>query len=154
MFESPEAKASLLLRSLPQSMNNIVDNLQTKEDLTHDHVYNKLLDLKIPTAVSSADNKAYKSADIKGKGKVPQRELPRNRPMAAPKECTFWKKHFPTARNEGHTWNKCLKLKAANLKSKEKKAVNTAKIGKEEFPELVSTLSSTRTTTKIISYPC
>ena len=70
VFESPEAKAALLLRSLPESMNNIVDNLQTKEDLTYDHVYNKLLDLKIPTAVSSADNKAYKSADIKGKGKA------------------------------------------------------------------------------------
>jgi len=69
VFESPEAKAAILLRSLPESMNNIVDNLQTKEDLTYDHVYNKLMDLKIPIAVNSADNKAYKTADVEGKGK-------------------------------------------------------------------------------------
>ena len=39
-FESPKAKAALLLRSLPESINNIVDNLQTKADLTYYHVYN------------------------------------------------------------------------------------------------------------------
>lgn len=71
VFESPEAKAALLFLSLPESTNNIIDNLQTKDDLTYDLVYNKLLDLKIPTAVSSADNKAYKNTDIKGKGKAP-----------------------------------------------------------------------------------
>ena len=40
VFKSPAAKAAILLRSLPELMNNIVDNLQTKEDLTYDHVYN------------------------------------------------------------------------------------------------------------------
>ena len=39
------------------------------------------------------------------------------------------------------------------MKNKEKKTVSSAKIGKEETPEPVSTLSSTRTTTKISSYP-
>ena len=115
-------------------MNNIVDNLQTKEALTYDHVYKKLLDLKIPTAIS-ADNKVYKSADVRGKGKVPRREPSRKGPTATTKDCTYCKKHFPTARSEGHTWNECSKLKATNLKNKEKKAVNTAKIGKEETPE-------------------
>jgi len=153
VFESPEAKAAILLRSLPESMNNIVDNLQTKEDLTYDHVYNKLMDLKVPTAVNSADNKAYKSADVRGKGKETRREPSRKGPTATTKECTYCKKHFPTARSEGHTWNECSKLKAANLKNKEKKTVNSAKIGKEETPEPVSTLSSTRTTTKISPYP-
>ena len=76
VFESPEAKAALLLRSLQESMNNIVDNLQATEDLTYDHVYNKLLDLKIPSAVNSADNKPYKSADIKEK----ERHHGENRP--------------------------------------------------------------------------
>jgi len=153
VFESPEAKAAILLRSLPESMNNIVDNLQTKEDLTYDHVYNKLMDLKIPTAVNSADNKAYKIADVNGKGKEPRREPSRKGPPAIPKECSYCKKQYPTARSDGHTWNECVKLKAANLKNKEKRTVNTAKIGKEETPEPVSTLSSVRTTTKISSYP-
>ena len=153
MPESPEAKAALLLCFLSESMNNIADILQTKENLTYDHIYNKLLDLKIPTTVNSADNKAYKSPDIKGKGKALRREPPHNKPITTIKECNFCKKHFPTTRSEGYTWNKCSKLKAFNLKNKEKKAVNTAKIGKEETPEPVSTLCSTRTTTKISPYP-
>jgi len=61
--------------------------------------------------------------------------------------------HFPTARCDGHTWNECAKLKAANQKNKEKKTVNTAKIEKEEISELVSILSSIRTTTKTPPYP-
>jgi len=69
VFVSPESKAAILLRSLSESMNNSIDNLQTTEDLTYDHVYNKLMDLKFPPAVNSADNKAYKTADLKGKGK-------------------------------------------------------------------------------------
>ena len=73
MFESPEAKAAVLLHSLPESMNNIVDNLQTKDDLTYDHVYNKLLDLMTPAAISSVDNKVYKSTNVKGKGKNTRR---------------------------------------------------------------------------------
>ena len=142
VFESPEAKAAILLHSLPESMNNIVDNLQTKEDLTYDHVYNKLMDLKIPTAVNFADNKAYQTADVKGKGKELRREPSRKGPTALPKECSYCKKHYPTARSDGHTWNECVKNKAANLKNKEKWTVNRAKIGKEETPEPVSTLSS------------
>jgi len=116
VFESPQAKAAFLLGSLPESMNNIVDNLQTKEDLTYDHVYNKLMDLKIPTAIHSADNKAYKTADVKGKGKELRREHSRKGPTALPKECSYCKKHYLTARSDGHTWNEGVKLKAANLK--------------------------------------
>jgi len=103
VFESREAKAAILLRSLPESMNNIVDNLQTKEDLTYDHVYNKLMDLKIPTAVNSADNKAYKSADVKGKGKEPRREPLLKGPTTIPNACSYFKKHYPPARSDAHT---------------------------------------------------
>jgi len=153
MFESPEAKAAILLHSLPESMNNIVDNLQTKPDLTSDHVYNKLMDLKIPTAVNSAENKPYKSNDVNGKRKEPRTEPSRKGPTAIPMECSCCKKHYPTARSDGHTSNECVKLKAANLKNKEKRTINAAKIGKEETAEPVSTLSSVQTTTKISSYP-
>ena len=106
--------------------------------------------MKIPSTVSSVDNKVYKSANtIKGKGKILRREPSRNRPATTIKKCTYCKKHFPTGCSEEYTWNECSKLKAANLKNKEKKAVNPAKIGKEETPQLVNTLSSTHTTTKI-----
>ena len=154
VFESPEAKAAILVRSLLESRNNIIDNLQTKEHLTYDHVYNKLMDLKIATAVNPADNKVYKTADVKGKEKEPRREFSRKRPTALPKECSSYKKDYPTACSDGHTWNECVKLKAANLgNNKEKKTFNAGKIGKEETPEMVSTLSSVWTTTKISFYP-
>jgi len=153
VFESPKAKAAILLHSVPESMNNIVDNLQTKEDLTYHYVYNKLLDLKTPATVSSADNKEYKSADVKGKGKENRREPSRKGPLATTKECSYCKKHLPTARCESHTWNVCAKLKARNQKNNEKKTVNTAKIGKKETSEPVSTLSSIRTTTKNSPHP-
>jgi len=100
-------------------MNNIVDNLQTKEDLTYDHVYNKLMDLKIHTAVNSADNKAYETPDVKRKRNELRREPSLKGPMALPKECSYCKKHYPTARSDGHTWNECVKLKATNLKNKQ-----------------------------------
>ena len=152
VLESPEAKAAILLRSLPESMNNIVDNLQTKEELTYDHVYNKRIDWKISATVNTADNKAYKTADIKGKGKEPRRKPSSKRLTTLHKECSCCKKHYLTARSDGYTGNECVNLKATNLKNKEKRTVNTAKIGKEETLEPVSTLSSVRTTTKISSY--
>jgi len=106
-------------------MNNIVDNLHTKEDLTYHHVYNELLDLKTPSTVNSVDNKGYKSADVKEKGKDTRREPSRMGPLATSKECSYFKNHFPTAHNDGHTWNECAKLKGANQKNKEKKTVNS-----------------------------
>jgi len=111
------------------------------------------MDLKVPTGGNSEDNKVYKRADVKGKGKETRREPSRKGPMATTMECTNCKKYLPTARSEGYTWNECCKLKAANLKNKEKKTIKSAKIGKEDTPEPVSTLSSTRTDTKISLYP-
>ena len=129
VFESPEAKAAILLCSLPASMNNIVDNLQTKEDLTYDHVYNKLMDLRSATSGSSECDKAYKTAVVKGKGREQQR-LGRS---ATPKECNYCKKYYPSARSEGHTWNECSKLKTDNQKKKnEKKAGSSARFVVEE----------------------
>jgi len=111
------------------------------------------MDLKIPTAVNSLDNKAYKTAAVKGKGKELRREPSRKGLTALAKECSYCKKNYPSARSDGHTWNECVNLKATNLKNKEKRTVNPAKIGKEETPEPVSTLSFLRTTTKVCSYP-
>ena len=75
-------------------MNNIVDNLQTKENLTYDHVYNKLLDLKIASVVSPVDNKAYKTTDIKGKEKEKRREPSHKGPPSTTKKCIYCKKHL------------------------------------------------------------
>jgi len=103
VFDSPEGKAAILLHSLPESMNNIADNLQTKEDLTYDHIFNKLMDLKVSTPVNSADNKRDKNADVKGRGKKPRREPSSKGPPALPKEYSYCKKQYPTTRSDGHT---------------------------------------------------
>jgi hypothetical protein len=82
-------------------MENIVDNLQTKEDLTYDQVYQKLMDLGIS---KDDDNKAYKVTD---KGQTHQ---------VGTKECSYCKKQYPKSKAIGHTWNECNKLKANSLK--------------------------------------
>jgi len=153
VFESPEAKAAILLCSLPESMNNIIDNLQTKEDLTYDQVYNKLMDLKILLLLTARITKRIKPLMLKEKERNYEENPPARDQRPYPRNAPTAKKHYPTARSDGHTWNECVKLKAANLKNKEKRTVDRAKIGNEEIPEPVSTLSSVRTTTKISSYP-
>ncbi|RPA93247.1 hypothetical protein L873DRAFT_1816177 [Choiromyces venosus 120613-1] len=67
VFKSLEVNAAILLCSLTILMRNDIDNLQTKEDLTYNHVYHKLLDLK--NLAAEVDNKVYKSTKFKGEGR-------------------------------------------------------------------------------------
>jgi len=98
--------------------------------------------LQILATVNSADKKAYKRADVKGKGKQLRTESSRQGPTPTPREYPDCNQYYSSARSDRHTWNECVKLKAVNVKNKEKRTVNRAKIGKEETPEPVSTLAS------------
>jgi len=80
-------------------MTNSIDNLQIKAGLPYHHVYNKMIDVNIPAAVTLADNKAYKTPNVKGEGKELRRECSRKGPTTLPKECSSCKKHYPTARS-------------------------------------------------------
>lgn len=60
-FQSSEIKASLLLGSLPDSMNNIVENLQTKDNLTYELAYNHLMDLRSSSSTAAAES-VYKAS--------------------------------------------------------------------------------------------
>ena len=65
-------KRKLFLCSLPPSLDNVVDNLQTKMDLTYNQVFARLLDLNAANKSNTADNKAYSSnhnGDSKGKNR-------------------------------------------------------------------------------------
>ena len=120
VFESLTAKAALMLYSLPSSMDNIVDNLQTKDGLTYDQVYQKLMDLNSKS--NQVEDKAYRVQE-------PRRQADPNS-NSEDKECSYCKKHFPKSRWTGHLWNECHKLKAKQEKEKEKKGkgkVDTAK---------------------------
>jgi len=89
---SSEAKASFLMLTFPKSFDNIIDNIQTKENLTYDDVCNKLADLDTRkqdrTPSHNTISKAYLSTDTKPK-----------------KECTWCKarKH----KYIGHTFHEC-----------------------------------------------
>ena len=110
VFESLEAKAALMLYTLPSSLENVVDNLQTKQDLTYDQAYQKLIDLT--TDNKDEDDKAYRITETKGKEKAN---------TSGTKECSYCKKHYPKSKYIGHLWNECNKLKADREKRKEKK---------------------------------
>jgi len=99
------AKAAFLLLSLPELMNNIIDNLQTKGDLTFEDVRFRLLDLSANHSLGNKGEKAY-GVEKSGKNKGPE-------------ECTWCKKRSFNAK--GHTWQECNKLKASKRNDKSTK---------------------------------
>jgi hypothetical protein len=69
---SPRAKASILLASLPSSLDNVVDNLSAKTGLTYEDVTNRLTDLSVHKSRNrkDEDDKALEGKDkAKGNGK-------------------------------------------------------------------------------------
>ena len=58
LADSDEAKGTFLLLSLPKTYDNIVDNLQTKENLTYNDVYQRLINLA-SASNQDQDNSAY-----------------------------------------------------------------------------------------------
>ena len=118
LFESLEAKAAFLLLSLPPSLENVVDNLQTKQDLTYDQAYQRLLDLPSTQGTDSpSGDKAYTA---KGKGRA----------IESSEGCTWCRKHHPTTNWKDHRYTDCRKLAARNKKKadeKEKKKTDSAK---------------------------
>ena len=110
-----EAKAALLLHSLLSSIDNIVDNLQTKENLTYNDVYQHLMDLKFTQ--HEIDDKVYK---------VSEKWSSKNSDSTI--ECSYCKKHYPTSKFIEHTWNNCNKLKRDKEKKNKK---GKGKVNKE-----------------------
>ena len=93
-------------------MDNIVDNVQTKETIVYEDVRAKLPDLSAKRTVAGNSKTAYrvqKPSDAP-KGSGPGRE----------KDCNWCRKR--KMRSQGHTWNECRKLNAHNAKQKEEKA--------------------------------
>ncbi|KAI0992830.1 hypothetical protein K3495_g15354, partial [Podosphaera aphanis] len=105
LTSSDDVKGAFLLSSLPKSMENIVDNLVTKEVINYEGVSAKLLDVSANRTEPSADNKAYSAENH------------------SVKECS-WCKSLKY-KYEGNLYTECRILKAHQQKRKEKK--NSAK---------------------------
>ena len=77
LASSPIAKGAFFITSLPTSLDNVIDNLTTKDTVTYTDICNKLLDLYPSTSQSSADNAAFFTTNNrkdtrKGKGDQPK----------------------------------------------------------------------------------
>ena len=109
-------------------MNNIVDNLQTKDNLTLKDVHARLLDLNANHTLPNKGEKAYRvqksGADNSGA-----------------KEYTWCKKWGMNTK--GHTWQVCNKLKAKNKGKKEQNSEGKAhRVSKEITDDNSSTVST------------
>ena len=113
-FQSSEIKASLLLGSLPDSMNNIVENLQTKDNLTYELAYNHLMDLRSSSSVApSTVETVYKASLTQQPSKFESSD--------GTDVCSYCQK-------KGHLWSEC---RARKRREKNKKEENKKKTGEQ-----------------------
>ena len=131
-----EIKGAFLLCSLPKTMDNLVDNLATKELTSFEDVQSRLLDLTGSTTDIPKDNTAYKSTEL------------------GVKECSWCKSK--KMKYQGHLYTDCQKLKKHRDKKNQRRKLKLNEIAgaaahESEFSDhaLVSN-SSTVTSTKWI----
>ena len=101
MLSNSAVKASFLQFSLPDTYNNIVDNLVTKK-VDYDDAYTHLLDLPSPSSGSALSAQGTKKKSDKKQQSVSSNQLGKN-------ECSFCKKWKRTY--TGHTFKTCTLLK-------------------------------------------
>jgi len=115
-LRNEKIKAHHLLMTLPDSMANVVDNLQSKSDLTYLDAWTRLLELA--SSLVDNPNKENKALNIKGKDKSTQSTTPSTTPNpirvgktepAKGKQCSWCKSRRHAC--DGHTFKTCRKLK-------------------------------------------
>ena len=118
---SEQAKATTLLASLPDEMDNIVDNLLTK-DLTYDETLSRLMDLGQKGEKNDKEDSAYQTTNrTSKKQKSKQSQEKRTKDSGKESGCTYCRKRYPNTNYSGHSWNECRKLKADQEKKRAEK---------------------------------
>ncbi|KAH0609220.1 uncharacterized protein H6S33_001448 [Morchella sextelata] len=107
LTKSNEAMAAFLLSSLPKSMSNVVDNIQTKQDVTYEDVRQRLQNLD--EVAPQTGNKVLHT-----------------RSTTSDKECTWCKKRGQPYK--GHEYTECRKLKEQNKNRKGRRKDNSASV--------------------------
>ncbi|KAI1007394.1 hypothetical protein K3495_g826 [Podosphaera aphanis] len=106
---TPTQPEPFLLLSLPRSMDNIIDNLSTKDLAKYHDIKPKLLDLSADRNIGGNDDKVYYA------------------PAQEPVECSWCK--VKKLNYRGHSYKECFKLKKHKEQQKEaKKKNNTSKM--------------------------
>jgi len=127
VFSDEEFKAHLLLSTLSSTMDNIVDNLQTKETLSYSDVWTRLLDLSSPDAAGSALMSHQKKKKNQTKSCLSTSSSLRPG-IPPPKECSYcWKRNLLS---KGHTYTDCAVLK--KVFEEKKNAAGSVKIVQEK----------------------
>ena len=108
MTSSLATKGAFLLCFLPPSMDNIVDNLMTKDNLTYDDIYSRLITLGNDRR-DNCESKAYYGNHDGKKDDGSTLDY-----------CT-WCKSRKEKRYQGHNHTNCQKLAAYRNKKKQKK---------------------------------
>jgi len=125
-------KSHHLLMTLPESMANIVDNLQSKVDLTYLDVHTRLLELASSSVVDTPKKNKALSAKSWGKNTqstIHQQPNPTHIGKTVPtkgNQCSWCKsRNFPF---DGHTFKTCQKLKnyqASSFSSQQQRPTQT-----------------------------
>jgi Reverse transcriptase (RNA-dependent DNA polymerase)/gag-polypeptide of LTR copia-type/Integrase core domain len=127
-LNSDELKGTFFLTTLPPDLDNVVDNLATREVTDFETIRSKLVDML--DARGSADE----ALAVTNAGKTPKPGSP-NSSGKSDRECTYCKKRGFNAK--GHLWKDCRKLKRAqDEEDKTKKSSdNTPKATKSKQQE-------------------
>ena len=115
VFDSDEVKGSFYLATLPESMDNVVDNLSTQEVTAFQDIETKMLDIAEHHASESVISAAY---GTRHSSKGPSSAKPPN----SQKECTWCKKHGNGATYIGHLHFECRLLKEYKAQKEQEKA--------------------------------
>ncbi|KAF2690362.1 hypothetical protein K458DRAFT_439359 [Lentithecium fluviatile CBS 122367] len=113
MFDSDDVKGSFFLATLPDTMDNVIDNLSTRAITAFKDIEPKILDISEKHSLD-VDSAAYiaRSAGRQPASRQPQRQ-----------ECTWCRKHQLTY--IGHVYNNCNELRRYQEQQKEKKKTPT-----------------------------
>ena len=106
-FDSEIVKGCFFLTTLPEEMNNIIDNLSTKDITKYSAIETKMLDL-VESQNDNPDNAAYWTQTTRKPSNLNQS---RNTPSVsgnASRECTYCRKHGYTF--VGHLYTDCIIL--------------------------------------------
>ena len=127
-FDSDEAKGSYFLNTLPDTMEHLVDNLETQGLTSFAAVQPKMMDIADKHSLDTQDGAAYYTSTATKNPKGTRRDgkptSKGNRPIlgntqsfnTSANECTWCKKHNFTF--VGHVYTNCRKLKEHKNKQK------------------------------------